>query len=88
MTIFLSSVFCMSLLLLFAGIVVFKEYQFYTILQAGYGVLYFGLLIVFLLALRRGAQVFILCLGKRVGRLAERFELGAVFFIQNSFLML
>ncbi len=43
-------------MLLFAGIIVFREYQFYTILQAGYSVLYFGLLIAFLLALRRCAE--------------------------------
>ncbi len=74
----------MCVLVLFTGVVVFREYHYYTILHVGWGCLYFTLLIVFFLALRQGAWTFITGLIKRVGRLAERFELKNKFHLKTE----
>ncbi|MCP4694864.1 MAG: metallophosphoesterase [Desulfobacterales bacterium] len=75
MIIFLLSIFSAAIMVLFTGIILFREYQYYTVLQVGWGVFYFALLILFFWALRHGAWALILGLKKRVGRAAERWEL-------------
>ncbi len=79
MIVFILSLFFVCTFVLFTGIIAFREYQFETILHVGWAGVYFTMMIVFLLALRRGGRVFILGLWRRVGRLAERSGLANTF---------
>ncbi len=76
MILFLLSLFSVCTLVLFAGIVAFREFQFEAILHVGWGGVYFGMLIVLLSGVRRGAWAFIQGLGKRVGRAVDRLKLS------------
>ncbi|MCP4688096.1 MAG: metallophosphoesterase [Desulfobacterales bacterium] len=71
MILFLLSLFSVCILVLFTGIILFREYQIETILHVGWGGVYFGALIMLWLGARRSARGLVSWVRKRAGRLAE-----------------
>ncbi len=67
------SVLSVCTLVLFAGVIALRVYQFQGLLHVGWTGVYFAMIIIMFLALRRGGRAFILGAWKRAARRAEWF---------------